>query len=513
MGRTLITGVTVWGGAGCEPEPGWVLLDGKRIAATGQDEPPAADEVVELPGRHVLPGFVDTHTHLTVAAWQPSGGDAAAWTGLRDALHAVRTAAEAAPHAPWLLFWNASLHAWPEGRLPTAAELDEAAPGRKVLVSGVDLHRGAVSSLALHLAEGEPGDLIKTGEVWEAAYGRVLRRALADLEEAGDPEEALLAEARRHLALGITHAHDPYVPPSAHDRMRRLAAATPLRLSWATGPERGIFDAPSLEAPEGPYGEAVREVKIFLDGADRCALRVPAAALPGMVGGTVAEALRRRAFGPIREGMRRKMAFTRGGVELPYLRLTDDALVRVLAAYAEEGIALRIHALGNLAAEQAARAVTKTGARATLDHLTGLDRRTADLIAASGAHAAVQPGFVTRFGGQFATTGLDRHLAVAGARLLTDAGIPPVISSDHPCGPLDPLANLRVAARRTFQPEQAIGYGQAIAAATTRAAASIGAPGAGGIAPGEVADLAICDGHPFEEGTRCEQTWVAGKRR
>ncbi|NRQ40297.1 amidohydrolase family protein [Nonomuraea sp. NN258] len=323
----------------------------------------------------------------------------------------------------------------------------------------------------------------------------------------------MAAEARRHLAYGITHAHDPYVPPSAHERMLALAGRTPLRLSWVTGPEDGIFDPPAGPggAPEGPYGQAGREVKIFLDGADRCALRVPGTALPGMIGGTVRQALRRRAFGPIREGMGREMAFARGGITLPYLRFTDDELIRVLAGYAEAGFAVRVHALGNLAAEQAARALIQVRTPAVLDHLTGLDRRTADLIARSGARAAVQPGFVPRFGGQFAATGLDRYLAIAGARLLTESGTPPIFSSDHPCGPLDPLANLRVAVRRTLQPEQAIGRSEAVAAYTTRAAASIGAPGAGGIAPGEVADLAVCDGDPFDDATRVTGTWVAGR--
>lgn len=523
MGRKLLAGATVWAGRDCAPAPGWLLIDDDTIAGTGGHgtREPHDAERIDLTGHHLLPGFVDTHTHLTVAAWHVHGGDASGWRGIGDALHAVRLAAQAAPDLPWLLFWNASLHAWPEGRLPTAAELDTAAPGRNVLVSGVDLHRGAASGPALSLAMERPHDLGRglrgrlSGELWEAAYGVVLRKALADLEGYHDVDEVLLAETRRHLALGITHAHDPYVPPSAHERMHALRRRTPLRLSWATGPEDGIFDPPAKTAPEGPYGEAVREVKIFLDGGDRCALHLPVAALPGMIGGTLREAWRRRALGPIREGLRREIAFTGGGIELPYLRFDDATLVRVLAAYAAEGFALRLHTLGNLAAAQAARALTEAGVpagTATLDHLTALDRRTADLIAAAGARTAVQPGFVTRFGGQFATTGLDRRLAIVGGRLLTDAGVPPVISSDHPCGLLDPLANLRLAVNRTFQPEQSLTRVEAVRAATTRAAASIGAPGAAGLTVGAPADLTICDGDPFTPATRVTQTWISGQR-
>jgi len=59
---------------------------------------------------------------------------------------AIRTAAVANASSPWLVFWNALPYTWPQRRLPTAAELDRVAPGRRVLVSVRDLHRVAASS-------------------------------------------------------------------------------------------------------------------------------------------------------------------------------------------------------------------------------------------------------------------------------------------------------------------------------------------------------------------------------
>ncbi len=192
----------------------------------------------------------------------------------------------------------------------------------------------------------------------------------------------------------------------------------------------------------------------------------------------------------------------------------------MLAAYAEEGFRLRLHALGNLAAEQAARALAaaRVPAGTTVDHLTALDRPTTDLVAASGAYASYQPGFLPRFGPQFMITRVDRHLVILGGRLLTAAGVPLVLSSDHPCGPLDPLQNLRTAVSRDLgdgrilQPEQALTRSEAVRAATLDAARSLGAVGSGGLAPGQVADLAISDGDPFDEATRVVETWVAGER-
>jgi Amidohydrolase family len=102
-----------------------------------------------------------------------------------------------------------------------------------------------------------------------------------------------------------------------------------------------------------------------------------------------------------------------------------------------------------------------------------------------------------------------------------DAGrqdAPLVLSSDYPCGPLDPLHNLRAAVDRrlpdgrTLQPDQALTPQEAVRAATVDAAASLGlgTPARAGLVPGEPADLVVCDGDPFTPATRVTQTWVAG---
>ena len=70
---TLLVGATVWAGADCRPRPGWLLVSGDRIAASdAAGEPlPTAGRVLDLPGRHVLPGLVDAHQHPSLTAWVP----------------------------------------------------------------------------------------------------------------------------------------------------------------------------------------------------------------------------------------------------------------------------------------------------------------------------------------------------------------------------------------------------------------------------------------------------------
>src|SRR4051812_25085645 len=45
-------------------DPGWLTIDGPRIAGVGRGDPPALDgDVHDLAGHHVLPGFIDLHMH------------------------------------------------------------------------------------------------------------------------------------------------------------------------------------------------------------------------------------------------------------------------------------------------------------------------------------------------------------------------------------------------------------------------------------------------------------------
>jgi N-acetylglucosamine-6-phosphate deacetylase len=76
---TLLAGARLVDAGGVSG-PGWVLLDGDAVTATGTGRPPAADETVDLAGADLVPGFVDLHAH---------GGGGAAFD---DGPDAIRTA-------------------------------------------------------------------------------------------------------------------------------------------------------------------------------------------------------------------------------------------------------------------------------------------------------------------------------------------------------------------------------------------------------------------------------------
>ena len=70
MGRTLFTNVSILDGSGADPYAGEVLVDGNRIqkiAKDGESLPRDGGEVVDGGGATLMPGLVESHSHLSFA--------------------------------------------------------------------------------------------------------------------------------------------------------------------------------------------------------------------------------------------------------------------------------------------------------------------------------------------------------------------------------------------------------------------------------------------------------------
>ena len=42
-----------------------MLVDDRHVERVGTGDPPGSDRVVDLPGTTIMPGFIDTHVHLS----------------------------------------------------------------------------------------------------------------------------------------------------------------------------------------------------------------------------------------------------------------------------------------------------------------------------------------------------------------------------------------------------------------------------------------------------------------
>ena len=138
---------------GAEPEV--VLVVGDRISAVGGQELLAKNPtatVHDLAGSTLVPGFIDAHNHLSIAAIHPRWRDVSAVADTEALLAEVSQQALAEPDAPWIRVWG-----WDEsvtGVTPTAADLDSLGFDRPIVVAHYSIHQAVVNSRGLIFGAG-----------------------------------------------------------------------------------------------------------------------------------------------------------------------------------------------------------------------------------------------------------------------------------------------------------------------------------------------------------------------
>jgi predicted amidohydrolase YtcJ len=201
--------------------------------------------VVDLGGRTVLPGFNDTHVHLTAGKDLETQVDLTHIRSIKQIQSAIAARAKQLKPGEWIVgtrgWWEYQLA---EGRLPTRADLDLAAPNNPVSIPGP--HYVIVNSLALKLAgvtrdtpDPQGGQVYKdssgepTGLLMDNA-GRFVRKFIPKATEAQQ-----LAGMKRVLALlnshGLTSVGDPSgsVEDAAMYRRLRDRGLLSVRLDFA----------------------------------------------------------------------------------------------------------------------------------------------------------------------------------------------------------------------------------------------------------------------------------------
>jgi len=136
--------------------PALSIHNGKIVAIGSNDKilalAPKNARIIDLRGRTVTPGLIDTHCHFDETD-SIYGIELSAVTSITDAVALVRKAASARKPGEWIIGSG-----WDEGklaelRLINSADLDKVAPDNPVWLTHTTGHYGVANSFALRLAK------------------------------------------------------------------------------------------------------------------------------------------------------------------------------------------------------------------------------------------------------------------------------------------------------------------------------------------------------------------------
>lgn len=199
-----------------------LAIEHGKIITVGSNEdilsiPTTNQDVIDLQGRFVLPGFTDSHIHLGYFSQSLQKID---MDGLSQAecISRVAEAARILPAGTWILGHGWDHNHWPEG-YGNAAMLDAVAPNHPVFLTVKSLHAAWANTKALQLAgidqntENPPGGTIIRSE--DGTANGILLESAYPMVESVVPEPSveemakILDDAQKYLwKLGITSVHD-----------------------------------------------------------------------------------------------------------------------------------------------------------------------------------------------------------------------------------------------------------------------------------------------------------------
>ncbi|MFF5399551.1 amidohydrolase [Peribacillus butanolivorans] len=202
-----------------------VAVKGNRISAVGsnrevKDFIGEETKVIDLQGKTLLPGFIDSHIHLIlygVNQLAVSCKDEHI-KSIEDLLNDLKEKASTIPKGEWIRAWGFNETVVKEKRYPTIAELDAISVEHPIIVSRTCSHISVVNSKALEIAKINENSENPTGGIIEKDKtgrftGRLIETANMKMTEIASYTESELMKAvkiasEHFVAAGITSIHE-----------------------------------------------------------------------------------------------------------------------------------------------------------------------------------------------------------------------------------------------------------------------------------------------------------------
>lgn len=425
-----------------------VAVKAGRFVAVGTDRhileiaSPAAQRI-DLAGKTVTPGFIDSHIHLLWYGMQLlKQADLVGSGSVEDVLSRLSAVADRTDG--WIQGHGFDQDKLAERRFPTRADLDKVSRTRPIIISRICGHAVVVNSAALALVSDEHrrAGNSETGLYTEGDagpfYAKIPPATVSEMEEAG------MAACRVALQTGITSVHTLLDTPDqmiAWSRLRR-SGKLPIRITGMP-PYSSVaqLHAHGINTTFGDEWLNVGAAKLFSDGslgAQTALLAEPYADKPD----------------------------TRG------IRIYDPQDLKNKARDAQlKGFQVAIHAIGDQAVRETIDALefalqgeSNLLHRHRVEHASVTSPDCMERLARLRIVATLQPQFVTSDTWTGQRLGPARTPWAYPFATMLKAGIPVTLSSDCPVERLDAFAAIASAVGRhawspgeTLTPEQAIG--------------------------------------------------------
>ena len=499
----ILTKAKFWTASEALPSAEAIAIKGERIAAIGSEAEVLKwrgekTMLLELPGRQVVPGFIDNHTHFLDGGFQLRSVDLRPALNERDFAERLRQRAETQAAGQWITGGRWDHEAWPGAKLPTKELIDAVTSRNPVFVNRLDGHMGLANSLALRLAgitkstpnpdgglivrdpeTGEPTGILK--DAAQALVSRLIPSATPQEED-----EALRAAMKEAARFGVTSVQD-ITSWSAFEAFRRAQAQGRLTVRI------------TAHTPLSAWEKQADWVRKHSAGDDWLRLGGFKAFMDGSLGSTTAYF-----FEPYRDDP--KTSGLLSGEAIPESKM----LQRMLAAD-KAGLQLSIHAIGDRANQMlldlfasVAKANGPRDRRFRIEHAQHLRPEDISRFAKLGVIPSMQP-YHCIDDGRWAEKriGPERIKTTYAFRSLLDQGARLTFGSDWTVAPINPLLGVYAAVtRRTLDdrnphgwvPEEKISVEEAMKSYTiNNAYASFDESKKGSLETGKLADVVVLD--------------------
>lgn len=525
-----------------------IALRGERILAVGSDEEMLKlagkeTQIIDLDGKTVLPGLIDSHTHPVGAALYEYDHPIPEMETIADVLQYVKARADLLEDGDWITIRQVFITRLRDQRYPTRQELDQVAPNNPVMFStGPD---AALNSLALkesgidkdfQVNDGGAGYIERDPKTGEPTG--ILRSCTRFAKAKSSEKNASGEEQRNRLKqlfadynqVGITSIADRNCSDGSlklyQELMEKQELTCRIFCNYSVNPQAKPEEIAerlkkAAEHPLHQYNNQVwlRGIKVFLDG--------------GMLTGS---AYMQQPWG----------VSTIYSIDDPNYRgllfIEPEKMTTIARIALENGFQPTAHAVGDgatatliAAYEEISKTMDLTGQRPCLTHSNFLSEESIQKMKQLGIVADLQPAWLHLDGATLKKQfGDDRMRYFQPYHSLFEAGVIVGGGSDHmqrigsmrSVNPYNPFWGMWVTLTREprwmdmpLHAEERISREQAIRLYTINNAwLTFGEQEKGSLEAGKLADLIVLDRDILKCNLeeipviQVEQTWLGGKR-